>query len=97
MARSSAKSKDKESSDKKSSEKESSDKKSSKPGGRGKPAAASQEEAKAVVGGILGNEFSPNISLTRLKVRCPVPECGFECNEFVDMNVHMRMCHPERC
>ena len=51
---------------------------------------------KNVVGG-MSDEFSRNIDLLRLRVKCPVPGCNFECNEFTDMNVHMRMCHPEMC
>ena len=51
---------------------------------------------KGIVGGTPG-EFSGNIDLLRLRVKCPVPGCNFECNKFTDMNVHVRMCHPELC
>ena len=33
--------------------------------------------------------------LTRLKVKCPVDGCSFECNTFGEMNVHIRQTHPE--
>ncbi len=35
--------------------------------------------------------------LTRLKVKCPVASCSFECNTFGEMNIHIRSTHPELC
>lgn len=56
----------------------------------------SDDELNDIAGG-MGGEFSSNIDLPRLRVRCPVPGCGFDCGTFADMNIHMRTCHPERC
>lgn len=42
-------------------------------------------------------DFTGGLDLTRLKVKCPVEGCGFECNTFGEMNRHMRTVHPERC
>ena len=42
--------------------------------------------------------FSAGLNnLMRLKVHCPVEGCGFECNTFGEMNIHMRHNHPEHC
>ena len=35
--------------------------------------------------------------LTRMKVKCPVEGCNYECNTFGEMNVHMHTHHPEPC
>ena len=38
-----------------------------------------------------------NGGLDRMRVKCPVENCNFECNTFHEMNTHMRTTHPERC
>ena len=35
--------------------------------------------------------------LLRMRVKCPVEGCNFECNTFGEMNIHMHENHPERC
>lgn len=36
-------------------------------------------------------------ALPRLRVKCPVEGCGFECNTFGEMNTHMHQLHSALC
>ena len=41
--------------------------------------------------------FVVNGGVSRLRVKCSVPGCGFECGRMTELNLHMKQCHPERC
>ena len=52
---------------------------------------------------VLSNEmteeemFVVSGGISRLRPKCPVPGCGFECGRMTELNLHMRQCHPEKC
>ena len=46
----------------------------------------SEEEMYSVSGGI-----------SRLRVKCSVPGCDFECGRMTELNAHMKLVHPEKC
>ncbi|MBQ7666242.1 MAG: hypothetical protein IJS42_05960 [Synergistaceae bacterium] len=41
--------------------------------------------------------FDVSGGVARLRAKCPVPGCNFECSRMTEMNFHMRQCHPEHC
>ena len=55
--------------------------------------ALSVESLASVTGGVHTPE--ENIIMFA-KVKCPVPDCMYECNSFGELNSHMRECHPYR-
>ena len=32
--------------------------------------------------------------VSRLRAKCPVPGCDFECSSMTELNIHMRQVHP---
>lgn len=41
--------------------------------------------------------FDVSGGVGRLRAKCPVPGCGFECGRMTELNAHMKQCHPEMC
>lgn len=46
----------------------------------------------------LSEDFLESVAggLPYMDVKCPVAGCGFECNTFGEMNMHMRTAHPDQ-
>ena len=38
--------------------------------------------------------ISGGYEVSRLRAKCPVPGCNFECSRMTELNAHMRQCHP---
>ena len=32
--------------------------------------------------------------ISRLRAKCSVPGCNFECSTMTELNIHMKQCHP---